>query len=188
MKKFALLIMAIIVCHIAAAQKYVPQISVGTVLNYSVTAGATGQQIALTLTVNTLKSPLSLKWDVTGYGTGTFEMTDTALANGSRMRISQPQPNVATRLKDDQTIMLISKHSFNDLVSTKSFTLNGAKFTLVTDKTAFQINDKDADVFHAQTADGTVNIWILNNPAFPLLCQLSGNPQGIDFTLLSVKE
>ena len=66
--------------------------------------------------------------------------------------------------------------------------LNKGKFDAKPDTLKYKINDKEADVIHAATANGKVHIWILNNPDFPLICRLTGNPGGIDFDLLSIKE
>ncbi|MDN5285424.1 MAG: hypothetical protein JWR38_1698 [Mucilaginibacter sp.] len=58
MKKFSLLIVALIVAHIAAAQIVNPKIGVGSVLNYNVVATSTGQQIPLTLNIISLNDPM----------------------------------------------------------------------------------------------------------------------------------
>jgi hypothetical protein len=49
------------------------------------------------------------------------------------------------------------------------------------------MGDQQLDVLHAVARDETTEMWILNNPAFPLICKLKGNPLGFDFIVNSIK-
>jgi hypothetical protein len=188
MKKICVLIFALILSNIAVAQKFVPKVGVGTVLNYNIIATSSGQQIPLVLSVISINDPMKLKWDLPGIGTGSFLIPSKAIESGTKMRLEEPSPNVDTKFKDNETIMFISKSSFAELVKDQTFTINKIKFTVKASDTPVQINGKDADVLHAVNAKGDVEIWILNNPDFPVICKLTGNPGGIDFDLRTVKE
>ncbi|WP_419801276.1 hypothetical protein [Mucilaginibacter sp.] len=170
------------------AQKYVPQIKTGTVLNYTAYHKAFGQEVPLTLTVLSTTAPVQLKFYVPQLGTGTFEMSAKAVESGKKMAIKEPSMDDITRLKDDETLAILSKTTFNNLKTNNSFELNGQTFTVAADATPFKINDKEADVFYAATANGKTKLWILNDPDFPLICKLTGGPQGIDLNLQSIKE
>jgi hypothetical protein len=187
MKKICLVI-AIAISHIAIAQKYLPKIGTGTVLNYNVLSTASGQQIPLTLSFISLNDPMKFKWNLPGLGTGSFLIPSKALESGTKMRLEEPAPNVDTKFKDDETVMFISKSTLADLIKNQAFSINRIKFTVTPAVTPYQINGQDADTFHAVTANGKVEIWVLNNPDFPLICKLTGNPAGIDFDLKSIKE
>jgi len=188
MKKLCFIIIALIISNIASAQKFVPQIGVGTVLNYDVVATSSGQQIPLTLNIISLNDPMKLKWVLPGIGTGSFLIPIKALESGTKMRLEEPAPDVDTQFKDNETLMFISKEAFSDLVKNQAFSINHLKFKVEPSSTTYQINGKDADVFHAITANSSVEIWILNDPNFPLICKLTGNPGGIDFDLKNIKE
>lgn len=170
------------------AQKYVPQIKNGTVLKYNAFSRAFGQNIPLTLTVTSITAPVQMQYSIPQLGTGTFEMSAKAMESGTKMALKEPQAEGITKLKDDETLAIISKNTFNDLTTNKTFALNGQKFIVTADATPYKINDKDADVFYAVTANGKTKLWILNNPDFPLICKLQGGPQGIDLTLDSIQE
>jgi len=174
--------------NVLFAQKFVPQIGIGTKLNYHIVATTSGQEIPLTLSIISLNDPMKLKWDLPGLGTGSFLIPLKALESGTKMRLEEPSPDQSTLFKDNETIMFISKNSFSDLTKNQTFTLNKIIFIVKPSDTPFQINDKEADVIHAATANGKVEIWILNNPNFPVICKLTGNPAGIDFDLKTVKE
>jgi hypothetical protein len=189
MKKIIVLAFFALVVSRAYAQKYVPAIKVGTVINYDAYAIGLGQHIPLVLTVKSLGDPVILQWDVEGYGTGTFEIPAKAMQTGTKLVFRQPDPDGATKLKDNETIIVLSKIIFDGLVKDKAFVLNGQQFTAVADTTSYMLNNKPADVMHAATANGKNEIWVLNNPDFPLIYRGKSNAgSGIDITLTGVKE
>jgi hypothetical protein len=186
MKKTPLIVLMAILCHVAVAQKYVPKIGNNSVINYNVEATAVGQKVQLMLTVSSVTDPVTMAWAIPGLGTGIFQMSAAGLASGTKMKLKEPGEGI-TKLKDDETILVLSKNTFNDLTKDQAFGLNGGKFTVKADATAYKINDKEADVIHAVSANGKVDIWVLNNPDFPLICKLTGFG-GFDFDLASIKE
>ena len=174
---------------VAFAQKYIPVIKQGTVINYDAYSVGLGQHIPLVLTVKSLGDPVVLQWDVEGYGTGTFEIPAKAMQTGTKLVFKQPNPDGVTKLKDNETIIVLSQSIFNGLVKDKAFELSGQQFTTVTDTTTYTLNNKPADVLHAKTANGKNEIWVLNNPGFPLIYRGKSNAgSGIDITLTGVKE
>ncbi|OCX54651.1 hypothetical protein BEL04_10520 [Mucilaginibacter sp. PPCGB 2223] len=188
MKKTGLFVFMLFAIRIAAAQNIVPQIGVGSVLNYTVISTATGQQIPLTLNFISMNDPMKLKWTLTGLGTGSFIIPAKALESGTKMRLEEPMPGTDTQFGDSETIMFISKAAFSDMLKTRQLAINRAKFTVNQTTEALQVNDKPIDVYHAVTANGKVEVWILNNPNMPLICKFKGNPGGIDFDLTHYKE
>ncbi|MVN21076.1 hypothetical protein [Mucilaginibacter arboris] len=181
---------ALMLCFTATAfaQKYVPQFKNGTVLNYTAHSNAFGQDIPLTLTITSITAPVQMQYNIPQLGTGTFEMSEKAITSGKKMALKEPQTDGVTKLKDDETLAVLSKNTFNNLITNKTFELNGQTFNVIADTTSYKINDKEADIFYAETAKGKTKLWILNNPDFPLIYKLKGGQQGIDLTLNSIKE
>lgn len=188
MKKIYVIALTLCLNATAFAQKYVPQIKKGTVLNYDAFSQAMGQKIPITLTISNLSSPLDIQYDIPQLGSGTFEISEKAMQSADKMLLKEAQTDGITKLKDDQTLAVLSKNTFNNLVTNKTFELNGQTFTVTADPNPYQINDKEADIFYAVSANGKTKLWVLNNPDFPLICKLEGDPQGIDLTLTSIKE
>jgi hypothetical protein len=170
------------------AQKYVPVIKEGTVLNYDGFSKALGQHIPLILTIKSLGDPLKIQWYVDGYGTGSFEIPAMALDSGKKLVIKQPDPDGVTKMKNDETLIVISKATFGSLVKNNAFELNGQKFTVSSDTTTYKINDKIADVLHAVGENGKSELWVVNNPDFPLVYKAKSVTRGVDFTLTGIKE
>jgi len=182
---FALLIF---ICYNASAQKYVPHIKEGTILNYNVKARATGQPAGISLTIISLAPPVKIKWAIPFVGTGFFEMSAKSIQSATKTLAEEPAPDEVTTMKDDETLLLLSKDTYNSMINNKSFQLNGYTFNVQTDTAAFQINKKDADVFYAVSTKGNRRIWVLNDPDFPLICRSKRVTDLIDFELTAITE
>ena len=189
MKKLACLMIAALLSSALYAQKYVPQIKEGTQINYSATVKALGQTAALTLTIQSLSDPLRMKWVVPQLGTGTFEISAKALESGNKMAIKEPAMSEVTRLKDNETLAVLSKTTFNNLSANKKFELNGQTYVVMDDPNTqpYLINNKEADVIYASTANGKNKIWVLNNPDFPLVVRTQST-LSIDFWLDKISD
>jgi len=189
MKKLLLFIITAIFNFTAFSQKYVPTIKEGTVLTYDAYSKGLGQHITLTLTVKKLDTTgVKLQWSVESYGTGTFEIPAKAFASGTKLVVKQPDPDGTTILNNDETLAIISKTTFKNLVSDKTFQLNGQKYNVVADTATYKINDKPVDLFHATTESGKNEIWVLNIPYFPLVYHAKSVTRGVDVTLTGIKE
>lgn len=169
------------------AQKYVPQIKNGTVLNYTANVRAMGQTLPTILTITELNAPMRIKWLINGLGTGTYEISGKAIQSGTKMALREPGFEPVTKLKDNETLGFLSKDTFNTLVTSKAFELNGLKFTVTEGAPAYTLDGKETDTFYAVSANGKTKLWVLNNPDFPLICKIEGAQQGIDLTLNSIQ-
>lgn len=188
MKRLLLSLALFIIGAAAFAQKYMPVIKTGTVLNYSAFLKNTGQNAELNLTITNFTDPVKMQWNVPGYGTGIFEMPAKALESGHKTVLSPPEPDGVTKMGNDETLLVLSKALYNDATSKKAFELNGLSFAVITDTAVYKINNKQTDILHAVAANGKSEIWVLNNPDYPLICQGKGITKGIDFYLTSIKE
>lgn len=173
MKKMIFTLIAFVFSMAAFAQKVLPEIKSGSVIQASVFVQ--GQEYPLLLAVKGINDDISLDWVVDAYGEGTFKMSAKALESGSKLLMTT-QPGLGeTKLADDETFGLISKTAFKSLNGTKSFTYSGLKFKLKTpSSTAVKINGKEADAINVVSEDGKFELWILNNPNFPFIIYSSG--------------
>lgn len=188
MKKIFVLAFLVSLCLTVFAQKYVPVIKEGSTLNYDGFSKGLGQHIPLSLTIKSLGNPVKIQWDVQGYGTGSFEIPASALDSGTKVVIKQPDPDGVTKMKNDETLIVISKATFNAMIKDKAFKLNNQNFTISADTATYKINDKAADIFHAISDNGKGELWVLNNPDFPLIYKAKNVTRGVDFTLMGIKE
>jgi hypothetical protein len=188
MKKILLIAFLLGLFTGAFAQKYVPVIKEGTVITYDAYSVALGQHIPLTITIKSLGDPVKFQWDIEGYGTGSFEIPAKAIENATKLVIKQPDPDGVTKMKDNETLLVLSKAIFNSMVKDKAFELNSQKFTVASDTTTYKINNKPADVYHAIGDNGKSEVWILNNPDFPLIYRGKNVTRGVDFTMTGIKE
>jgi hypothetical protein len=185
MKKLLLMIFAIVLGTSAFAQKFVPKIKGNSVINYIYTHD--GQSAPMTLTFNSLGNPTKMDWNIDGYGSGSYEMSAKALESGKGMSASAPDPDVLTKLPDYQTVACISKAAFNNMVKNQAFEYDDLKYSVTAaDTTNIQVNNKPVDVYHAVATNGKGEIWVLNNPDFPLICRTKNSADGTDLNLVSV--
>jgi hypothetical protein len=188
MKKFYSMILLTLIGYTASAQKYVPHIKEGTVMNYNVHSRSTGQPAGISLTIISLTPPVKIKWDIPFVGTGFFEMSAKSIQSATKTLAEEPAPDETTTMKDDEALLILSKDTYNSMVTNKSFQLNGYTFNVQTDTAAFKINKQDADVFYAVSTKGNRKIWVLNNPDFPLICKSVKVTDYIDFEITAIKE
>jgi hypothetical protein len=187
MKQLLFALGLLILTSAAFAQKYIPTIKTGSVLNYSIYMKNMGQNAELDLTITALTDPIKMQWSVPGYGTGVFEMPLKSLESGRKTILSPPEPDGVTKMGNDETLMVLSKALYSDATKNKAFELNGIKFNIVADTATYRINNKPTDILHAVSADNKSGIWILNNPDYPIICQGVNITKGIDFYLTSIK-
>ncbi len=187
MKKLLLVTIFFLSAYTAFAQKMVPQIKNGTILNYTAYARAFGQALPAMLTITDLNAPLRIKWIINGLGTGTFEISAKAIQSGNKMALREPGFDEVTKLKDNETLAFLSKDTFSNLRDNKAFELNGLKFKVEEGAPAYQLDGKDIDTFYAISEKGKTKLWVLNNPDFPLICKIEGAAQGIDLSVNSIQ-
>jgi hypothetical protein len=186
MKKLSLFILAIVLCMAVYAQNIVPKIKGNSVITYTYTLN--GQDLPMTLTFNSLGDPIKIDWSIEGIGSGNYEMSSKALEDGKGMSMRAASPDQLTRLPSYQTVACISKTAYNDMIKNNAFEFDDLKYTVTKDNTgAVKLNDKPLDVYHAVATNGKGEMWILNNPDFPLVCKTKDNAQGADIALVSIK-
>ncbi|WP_231464009.1 hypothetical protein [Pedobacter sp. Leaf132] len=184
MKKLITCLFFTAIFFVADAQKFVPEIKTGTVINATAVVG--GQEFPLALKILSASAPYSIGWGVDGYGEGSFEMSEKAFNSATEfLQVTQPALG-STKLSDNQTFSVISKDAFKMLMDKKAFTYGDNNFKIKTPETAaIKVNGRDVDVIHVVNEKGSQELWILNNPAFPLIIQSAG--QATDIIITEIK-
>lgn len=186
MKKLTLIILALALGTTAFAQKIVPKIKANSVINYVYSSD--GQSLPMVLTFNGIGNPTKIDWSIDGYGAGSYEMSAKALQSGKGLDFKAPEPDVLTKLPDYKTVVCISKDAFNNMVKSQAFEYNDIKYSVApTDTANIKINNQPLDVIHAVATNAKGEIWILNNPDFPLICRTKNNADGTDLNLVSIQ-
>jgi len=186
MKNILLLVTAIIVFGSVSAQKIVPKIKAGTEVGYTVSMN--GDSVLFSLNVNSIGDSVKMTWEVSKYGSGTYLMTAQSLENGNKMTLKAPEPDEITKLSESETMGFISKSAFKNMALTHVMQFDDLKYVLNTDTSSvIKINNKELDVLHATSADGKNEIWVLNNPDFPLICKTKNGAQGADMLLKYIR-
>ncbi|MEO6524602.1 MAG: hypothetical protein ABIN91_23155 [Mucilaginibacter sp.] len=186
MKKIHLLLFLSMGCLGAFAQKYVPQITAGTQIAYTVSKD--GESIAFRLNIHSISDSLKMDWEVSEYGNGSYTMALKSLQNGKKMVLKVPLPDEVTQLPDTETMGFISRSAFKCMAKNKFMVFDNMKYILSTVTTPpINSNGQELDVIHAVSVDGRNQLWILNNPDFPLICKTINNIVGANLTLRYIK-
>lgn len=186
MKKIYFIILFIFSFSNTFAQKYLPVIKQGTKINYNVAARATGATAAINLTLVSLTDTVKINWQVPYVGGGSYAIPPKAMQSGTKLVVNEPPADEVTQLQDDEVLIFLSRDLFKSLVNNKTFTLSGRAYNMQPDTSNFKINDKPADVFYAVSVKGDRELWILDNPDFPLICRSRRAAKALDFYLVSV--
>ncbi|SEW04813.1 hypothetical protein SAMN05428988_1567 [Chitinophaga sp. YR573] len=149
-----------------------PAIKEGATFNYIFSLH--GQTVPIEFSVLHFTDTLVLGWKIRGLAGGTYRMLPSALQHAVKMNFVQPLADAVINLKDDETFMIISTDAFKKLEKEHAF---------VYDNTVYNLKEREGDMLHVTAKDETTEWWILNNPAFPLVCKIKGSPLGIDCSL-----
>lgn len=186
MKKilFALCLMSALAS--LAQDKTIPVVKKGSKFTYTLFTG--GQTIPFTAVVDSLGSEyMKIAWNIEGMGTGGWVMKKKSLESASRGYWSQPVAGTDEEIADEHAVMIISKAQWNTLQQDKKFVYNDATFTVKEGSGGLKAGDKTFDVVLVEGPGGNTRLWILNNPAFPALLKVEGNPHGVDMEVLTIE-
>lgn len=172
----------------ANAQKTVPVIKPGTTIKYQFTLHE--QSASFDIKIKHIEDTLSFNWSIKGLASGTYSITPEALKNANKLNFAQPVANKDVVLPDDQTFLMISQAAFNDLLQKHAFVYDSTQYDLKddADQNPILFKGQQLNVLHVVAKDETTQFWILNSAAFPLICQIKGNPLGIDVTLNDISQ
>jgi hypothetical protein len=171
----------------AFAQQPASTITPGTKLDYKFFLY--GQTVAIGMTVKSVTDSVQLDWNLKGMAYGSYLISKKGFENGSKLNFIQPSHATVLRLADDETFAVISKIAFKTLMRDKKFVYNQTTYVLKSDKnqSVFRAGERELDVLHVVGLEEHGELWILNDPDFPLICQVQNNPVGINFTIVGIK-
>ncbi|WP_342645299.1 hypothetical protein [Mucilaginibacter sp. CSA2-8R] len=158
----------------------------GSVIGYNLKLH--GQTVAMALQVTRLSDSVVLDWKIRNTATGRYVALPSAVNKANKLNFVQPEPNTTVTLSN-QTFFFISKEAFKNLISHKSYQYDNTIYDLKGDgkPETITVDGKVISVLHVAARNETTEYWILNNPDFPLLCRIAGNPLGVDAEITSLK-
>ncbi|WP_269236214.1 hypothetical protein [Flavobacterium flavigenum] len=173
--------------QLMSAQSFVPTIRNNTVLHYI--CKLHGQTRTLTLTCNITTDALTLNLDTRDVNSN-IVTTSEGLKNGNALSYNQGEYAPVLNLKPNETFFMISQSAYQDLVKNNKFIYNNTTYVLDqnTDKNTVEIEGKSVDALHVIAQIDETEMWIVKNPEFPLICKLTKNPLGINWTLVKVTD
>lgn len=187
LRKILLLSLAALGSSGARAQAPPPTVEVGTTFSYIFELH--GQHAPFELTIASATDTLKLKWRIRGLVGGVYAVSPAAWQRGTALHVAQPLPGPPVRLPDTQTFMLLSKSAYAMLLAQHRFEYNNTVYDLRDDLTAHPLllGGQPLDVLHVVAQGDATELWILRNAAFPIICQMTRNPLGVNYVLTGVK-
>ncbi|MCP2029856.1 hypothetical protein L1276_005050 [Flavobacterium sp. HSC-32F16] len=145
-----------------------------------------GQTRALSLIAKIAKDTLTFKLETRGVKSNIVILPE-ALKNGNALSYNQGEFAPVLNLKPTETFFMISQAAYEDLLNNNQFIYNNTTYVLdEKDAKKNQIEGKSLDTFHVKAQIDQTEMWIVKNPEFPLVCKMTKNPLGIDFTLIKI--
>jgi hypothetical protein len=183
-------ILAIIFCatyQFGFSQNYVPSIKNNTELSYI--CKLHGQTRPLTLLTKTTKDTLVFNLETRGVKSS-IVTSQKALKNGNALSFNQGEYSSVLTLKPNETFFMISQSAYQDLLKNKKFIYNNTTYVLdeKAEKSSVTVDGKSIDAFHVVAQIDKTEMWIIKNPDFPLICKITENPLGINFTLVKITD
>lgn len=181
-------IITIVFCclfQLATAQSFIPSIKNNTALNY--VCKLHGQTRTLTLTTKITADKLVLDLDTKGVKSS-IVIASEGLKNGNALSFNQGETSDVIVLKPTETFFMISQSAYQDLLKNKKFVYNNTTYVLdeKTDAAPVVIDGKTVEALHVAAQIDETEMWIVKNPDFPLICKMTKNPLGINFTLVKI--
>ena len=188
MKALLLIVMLTVSFASFSQGKFLPEIKTGTKMQY--TATVNGEQIPVGFSIDSMLTDyLKIGWSVEGYGEGSWIMNKKSLQSGTGSIAENPEPGVQMVLPDDKVQLIFSKDQWAALAKDKKAKHNNVEFNVATAAAGdeFKLDDKIVDVVYIESAGKTSKIWLLNNPAIPVILKITGNTAGVDLVAMSIK-
>lgn len=187
MKNTILLLLLCSIHQTGIAQNYIPTLKNNTVLHYI--CKLHGQTRTLTLTTKIETDKLILDLDTRGVKSSIIILPE-ALKNGNALSFNQGEYAPVLNLKATETFFMISQSAYQNLVKDKKFIYNNTTYILEEDpaKNSVIIEGKTLDTLHVIAQIDNTEMWIIKNPDYPLICKITKNPLGINFTLVKITD
>lgn len=172
--------------YMAASAQQLPVIKAGTQIEGKFLLY--GQTVPVMMTVRSMTDSVFLDWNIRG-ATGSYLISAEGFEKGTQLNFVQPAYQEVVRLAPDDTFGLISKAAFKALKKNKKLVYNSTTYLLKEEVNdlSFKTAGQQLKVLHVTGIEEPCELWILDDPSFPLVCQIRNNPLGINFTLIGIK-
>jgi hypothetical protein len=180
MKKTVLVMMVVLAGMAAYAQD--KQIKEGSILRYNVMPGNEVVQYQMQLE-KISPEQVSLGWVSPGGRTGNFIMHKAAI-DSATSGYWQPPVSGTTDFESSQAALWMSKKIWNEIQQDKAITYDGVVYKVKSRDTEYAILNGKVRAVCLESASS--KIWVLNNPALPVILKTEGNPQLVDVELIAV--
>jgi hypothetical protein len=171
-----------------SASKVSPELKQGTTIEFEL--NAQGQTFTMFLTIASIGADgIVFDYNIAGSMQGKFINSKTNLEKGKGLNWDQPQPGEERKLPDEQTIAMVSSAFLADLKNNKKATYDGAELLLkdLPKGTELMLGNQQLDAVYAETSDGSVKYWILNNNQYPIILKIEGHPSGVSMVCKDIK-
>jgi hypothetical protein len=146
-----------------------------------------GQTRTLKLITKITKDTLVLDLETRGVKSS-IVTAQKALKNGNALSFNQGEYAPVLYLKPNETFFMISQSAYQDLVKNNKFIYNNTTYDLDKNEKSILIDGKTIEVLHVIAQIDPTEMWIVKNPDYPLLCKITKNPLGINFTLVKIAD
>ena len=121
----------------------------------------------------------NLKW-----WTGSYLMSNKALAEADRLNYEQPLDKQHITLADNELFAILSRKALDDVLSNGQCVFNNTTFRLVGEEAA---TDGKPSLLHLLDTEEGAEMWVANNKALPLIWKMKNNPVEINWEVKDVK-
>ncbi len=144
-----------------------------------------GQTRKYQFTFNQSNDTLYLHWGIernTRWQSGSYAMPQEALKTAVRLSFLQPEDGQHICLPIQETFALLSATAFQELKSQKAFHYNQTEYQLADTKSQAM----GYSLLHVNDSVDGCEMWIMDNPDFPLIWEIQNNPLGINWKVAPV--
>ena len=144
-----------------------------------------GQTRKYQFTFSQSNDTLYLHWGIernTRWQSGSYAMPQEALKTAAGLSFLQPEDGRHICLPAQETFALLSATAYQELKSQKEFHYNQTKYRLADTKSQAM----GYPLLHVNDSVDGCEMWIMDNPDFPLIWEIQNNPLGINWKAVPV--
>ena len=144
-----------------------------------------GQPRKYQFTFSQSNDTLYLHWGIernTRWQSGSYAMPQEALKTAAGLSFLQPEDGRHICLPAQETFALLSATAYQELKSQKEFHYNQTEYRLADTKSQAM----GYPLLHVNDSVDGCEMWIMDNPDFPLIWEIQNNPLGINWKAVPV--
>ena len=144
-----------------------------------------GQTRKYQFTFSQSNDTLYLHWGIernTRWQSGSYAMPQEALKTAAGLSFLQPEDGRHICLPAQETFALLSATAYQELKSQKEFHYNQTEYRLADTKSQAM----GYPLLHVNYSVDGCEMWIMDNPDFPLIWEIQNNPLGINWKAVPV--